>query len=318
MFQRFIMMMTVGVALLPMYARSDTLYLRSGVQVHGVVLNEEGNRLVVRTGDRIVRISSSSVVKIEENDRDGAFDHEAARKALEEREKQLLEETGLTREQRQEIDALIRHLADPDPVVQGDARRSLTTMAAAPEIFEYLKNQLPSWLPVHIAQLLDVVASAGGMRAGDTLLEYAMHPDPAVRGVSVELLGVIQHRNALEIMLRGLLDHEPVVRMAACAALAAIGAREATPMLIDNLRHANPGVNNYAAEALVVIWGDNESAAALKTAEEWLQFWHAHQESVPRTVDLESLEPLVDKDARFHYCCVYMPRMALHNTVIVV
>ncbi len=293
---------TASIALLTMTVWSDTLYMRSGVQVHGVVLREEGNRLVVRTGGRVVRLPRDSVMKIEENNKDGSFDQEAARKALEEREKQLLEETGLTREQRQEIDALIRHLADPDPVVQGDARRRLTTMAAEKEVFEYIQNQISSWLPVHIAHILDILASAGGMHAGDTLLEHATHPDPTVRGMSIELLGIIQHKNALETMLRGLLDHEPTVRMAACAALAAIGAREATPLLIDNLQYADPGVNNYAGEALAVIWKDNDTATTLKTAEEWLQFWNAHQESVPRTIDLESLKPLVDEHARFEYC----------------
>lgn len=299
---RLLFLLACCCAFFSLQSWSDTLHLRTGVQVHGVVLGEEGNRLVVRTGDRIVRIPRDSVLRIDENDKDGSFDRRAAQKALEAREQELFEQTGLTREQREEIRVLIRRLDDSDPVVRGEARRTLTVKAGDLPVFTYITEMLPSILPVYVPSALEVLVDAGGMRARDALYAHVTHLDYNVRGAALELLGVIGDEGAVETMMRGLLDHAPPVRMAACSGLAAVRAREATPLLIENLEHADLRVQNYVREALTVLWSDGETVVAFDSAEEWRQFWNENRESVPATIDIESLEPLVDEHARFEYC----------------
>lgn len=283
-------------------ASGDTLYLRSGIQIHGIVQHKEGEHLVVRIGDRIVRIPSDSVLRIEENDNDGSFDREAAERAVENREQELLAETGLTREQRERLNMLIRRLDASDPATRGEARRELIQQVENPKVFAYIRNRLPAILPNYLPGIFEVLAAVNPLEAQEIIREYTTHPNYVVRGSAIELLGVIHDKGSLELILRGLLDHTYLVRMSACAALATIGVHEATPLLIDNLEHADLRVGNYAHQALMIIWEQDEQAAELKTPHEWREFWDLRRDSVPITVDLETLEPLVAEDADFDYC----------------
>ncbi len=283
-------------------ALADTIHMQSGVKFDGVVLREEGDRLVVQVDKRTVRVQKNEVATVEKNDKDGSFNREAAKQAAAERDRQITEETGLTAEERRAIDEHLRALTDPDPVVRGEAKRALLAMASEKNLFPYLEKMLVSMLPWSVPAVLSILAEVDPTAAQPIIRSFTTATEENARAAAVELLGITLDKASLSLMMRGLLDHTVVVRLAACTALAAIGAKEATPMLIDNLSHADLSVKKYAHEALSAIWSEGETKVAFDAVEEWNTFWEGQRANTPGTVDIQSLEPLVPPDTKFEYC----------------
>ncbi len=282
---------------------ADTFFLRSGVPVHGRLVRTDETHYYVQSGEREIRLLRTDVARIEENDNDGTLDRDAIEQRLEERERELYERTGLTREERDAIQELVRLLDDNDPVTSGDARRKLTAMAEDARVFGYIESLLPAILPVYLPTLLRVLAQADSAKALVVMRDYVSYPEQNTRASAVELLGVLRDESALPLMMRGLLDHEPVVRLAACTALAAIGAKEATPLLLANYNHPDLRVESYVREALSIIWNiDDAEEQGLTSKEDWEALWNENSLDVIITVDTSTLEPLVEPGTRFHPC----------------
>jgi len=282
---------------------ADTFFLSGDVPVHGKLLRTDDNYYHISIGDRTKRIPKKSVKRIEENEKTGAFDLKAAKEKAAKRQQELTEETGLTKEQRDAIENIILKLNSDDASVVGKARRDLTEMCKEEKVYIYISNMVPTQSPVFIRELLVVLTNADSARTQPLLQQFTTYEDEFTRAKCLELLGVMRDSSSLSLMMRGMLDHEPVVRLAACTALTAIGAKEATPLLLDNFNQADLRIQNFAREALPLIWkaelGETEP---FKTLEEWKTFWDAQSPSIVKTVNIEGLEPLVPPGTRYSPC----------------
>jgi hypothetical protein len=282
---------------------ADTFYLNGEVAVHGKLVRTDDKFYYIEIGGRPRRIPKQSISLVEQNEKDGSFDLEEAKKQAELRQQQITEETGLTQEQRDEIDKLIRELNSENGAEVGNAHRTLVEMCKNENVYRYIFTLVPSEAPHFIKKLVVILTEVDPVKVKPLLVEFATHAEQETRAQCIELLGVIRDASSLILMMRGMLDHEPVVRLAACSALTAIGAKEATPLLLSNFDHADLRVENYAREALAVMWkaelGDKEP---FKTLEEWQKFWAEQSPSVPKTVDLETLEPLVPPGTSYSPC----------------
>lgn len=283
-------------------AMADTIHMKSGVRIEGKVLRTEGGRVVVQTGPRVVRLREDEIALIEENEKDGSFDREAAKRAAAARDKELTEQYGLTGEERQWIMNQIAALTNPDPVKRGEAWRALVAKAGEKDIFAFLRDTATSSLPWAVPSLLQIMAEIDPGRTRLVARILVTNPEEHARAAAVEILGLTADTDSLVLMMRGMLDHTAVVKMGACTALAAIKAKEATPLLILRLNDADLRVEKYAREALAVIWNISQEDATAKTKADWESFWLEQSPAVLVTVDLESLEPLVPPGTRFEHC----------------
>ncbi len=284
---------------------ADTFFLNGEVAVHGTLLRSDDKFHYIDIGGRQQRIPKKSIKHIEKNDKTGAFDLEAAKKRVERKQQRLTEETGLTHEERIEIDRLIFTLKADNAADANQARRTLTTMCAEEKVYVYIAKLVEdvNFEPFLTKVLLVVLTEADAVRAIPLLQTFATYVDGDVRAQCLELLGVHRHVSSLTLMMRGMLDHVPVVRLAGASALAAIGAKEATPLLLKNFNHPDLRVENYAHEALAVIWkAELGDAEPFKTLDEWQNFWNEQSPAVLKTVDIEGLEPLVEPGTHYQQC----------------
>lgn len=282
---------------------ADTFFMNGDVPINGKLLRTDDKFYYIDIGGRPKQLPKKSITRVEENDKTGAFDLKAARERAARREQQITERTGLTKEQRDEISSLILALSSDDKVEVGNARRKLAEMCQEENVYAYIAEMVPSEAPHFIVELIRILTQVDPVRAKPLLLEFATYKEQNTRAQCLELLGLIRDTSSLTLMMRGMLDHEPVVRLAACTALTAIGAKEATPLLLDNFNHNDLRVQNFAHEALAVIWkaelGDKES---FKTLEEWQGFWNAQSPAIVKTVNIEGLEPLVPPGTQYSQC----------------
>lgn len=284
---------------------ADTFFLNGEVAVHGTLLRSDDKFHYIDIGGRQKRIPKKSIKHIEKNDKTGALDLEAARKRVERKQQQLTEETGLTHEERIEIERLIFTLRADNAAEANQAKRTLTGMCAAEKVYRYIAGLVEdvNFDPFLTRVLLVVLTDADAALTIPLLQTFATYVDEGVRAECLELLGIHRHVSSLTLMMRGMLDHQPVVRLAGASALAAIGAKEATPLLLKNFNHPDLRVENYTREALGIIWkaelGDTEP---FKTLEEWQNFWNEQSPAVLKTVDIEGLEPLVEPGVSYSQC----------------
>ena len=298
-----IIAMLLGALILSLPGVADTFLLNGEVTVHGKLLRSDDKFHYIDIGGRQKRLPKKSVKLVEKNDKDGSFDLQAAKKRAEERQQQITEETGLAKEQRDEIARLILTLNSDDSLKKGDARRKLAEMCQDAKVYTYIANQVPSEAPHFMVELLAILAQADPVRTQPLLQEFATYMEQNVRAECLELLGLMRDAPSLTLMMRGMLDHESVVILAACSALTALGAKEATPLLLDKFNHADLRVQNFAREALAILWktelGDKKP---FETLGDWQQFWNEQSASVQKTVNLETLEPLVPPGTYYSQC----------------
>ena len=282
---------------------ADTFLLNGEVPVHGKLLRSDDKFHYIDIGGRQKRLPKKSVKLLEKNDKDGSFDIEAARERAAKRQQQITEETGLTKAQRDEIARLILALNSEDGLERGDARRKLIEMCEDAKVYTYLAKQVPTEGPQFMLELIAILTQVDPVRANPLLKEFATYEEQNVRAECVELLGLIRDSSSLSLIMRGMLDQQPVVILAACTALTALGAKEATPLLLDKFNHTDLRVQNFAREALAVLWktelGDREPFEALG---DWNQFWNEQSASVSKTVNIETLEPLVPPGTHYSKC----------------
>lgn len=284
------------------YASSDTILMKNGVQITGLVQREAGDFLVLSVGDRTVRVRKNEVHAVEKNDLDGALDLEAVQREAEAQDKALTEQTGLNRSQREEVLMYVGRLADPDATKAREARRALLAMGAKMDLFPFIEFILPSYLPNTVCLVLKILGELAPDRAQPLFREYVFSPDEHVRSVCIQLLAGSQDDGSLELILRGMLDHTNTVKISACKALAETGAQEATPLLLACYSHADARVEHNAREALSRIWSGDAGKVVFNSREEWESFWEANRESVQTSVDLAALEPLVPPGTRHPGC----------------
>jgi len=277
-------------------ALADTLHLKSGVTIDGVVTTRPDGIYEVRAGDRVVLYRPEEVERIERNSRTGHYDEAAARARIAEREEALLRETGLTREQRQRVAQLLRQLSGPGGGRMA-ARDALAALQEEWDVFAYLARELSRMTPRNRAPVLGVLYHIDPQRALPYVRTALRDSYGPVRAEAILMLAHADERGQVPEIARGLADHRLEVQAAAIQALVQLEARNATPALISLLNHPEQWLGNTSKQALESLWAGRLPDDPLRTAEAWEAFWARN--SVTGAIRLDALAPLSDERDEF-------------------
>jgi hypothetical protein len=286
-------------ALLAVSVPADTLYLKTGVPVDGIVTELPNGLLQVQAGDNTVIYRPDEIDSIEENGKTGRFDKEAAMAEWAERDKELTAETGLNAEQRAKVEALMYDLKSDDRAERARARDQLNALQEKMDVYRYiaylypgLSHRLAPWVleamfTLDPARVVPVVRG----EIDDTYYE--------TRAMAITLAAVLEDRSAIPVIMRGLVDHKSEVQTQAALALAHLRAREATPALVALLQGPDPGLRTNVQNALLALWGDAVSDPAPRGYDAWDAFWKSQEAQVGGAVTLAALEPLIAPEKEF-------------------
>ena len=276
---------------------ADTIYLKNGVQVDGKVTTTNEGLLKLQVGDRTVIYRPSEVSSIEQNDRSGVLDREAAVARWQERNAEMTRLTGLDDEQRMRVKNLLYKLQREDE--RPAAQRELVALQEQMDVFRYLEYRFPGLSDRLSPWALEIMAYIDAKRALPTLREALEKNIYATRAKAIEILGKIGDRESTAFIARGLVDHAPEVRFSAAYALAALKSRQATPALIDLLQDGDRRVRNASMDALRALWADVIGQETYNTTEQWEALWAAQSGTVPGSIKLAALSPLVPPEEEF-------------------
>lgn len=291
------MLLTLTAAVACGMSTADTIHLKTGVRVDGQVLERSETGLRIRVGNRESFFPHDSVARIEENDKTGGIDIERLRREAEARLRQKELETGLTADQRRQVEETIAMLGSDSTAQQGVALERLRNMNERLPIFRYLADDLTELMPWHAVGVMGVLVKLDPEAAAEVLRTQVRRDSGMCRAKALELLGVCGHYKSTNYMVRGLVDHDDQVRVAAARALGRLGVKSATPPLLEALSSGDQRARLAAREALEQIWAaDNASFA---DAAGWESFWISKRASTPSPYGGESIEPLVPPGTYF-------------------
>ena len=283
-------------------AGADTIIMKNGVQIEGIAGNDVNGILDVSIGGRKVRLRRDEIHSVEKNDKDGNLDMNALQEEAARQDGNLSEETGLDRRQRDRVLKYLAMLTDPDAAKVGEARKALIAMGAEMDLFPFVKLILPSYMPNTIHAMLKILFEVDPAKTQPLAGAYVFFPAEQVRGLSLELLAQTGSGETLNLAMRGMLDHASMVRYSACKALAMIKGKEATPLLLRYFDNQDLRFQNNVRQALSQIWSRELGESKPETQEAWETFWHSQEGNVPKTVVIETLEPLVPPGTHFPGC----------------
>jgi hypothetical protein len=280
-------------------AAADTVHMKNGVQIDGVVLQQTAEKIVLDVDGRRVIVRAGEVRSIEKNDKTGALDRQKIIEEARLRDQRLTRITGLNGKQRTEVKNLMGGFLSNSDHERMETRQTLIAMAAEMDIFRFLDHCLPGLLPRYVPDTMTVMAELNPGRAKLAIRDELDNPDAACRARALELLGELLDVNHAEQMARGLLDHDPEVRAAAAIALARVNARKATPLLLDGLDDASPRARNACRLALERLWADSGGGEELTDAAAWRSFWERNTSKAPGSWTTARLDPLVEPGTHF-------------------
>jgi len=269
-------------------AAADTLYLKTGVAVHGKVTDKGNGVFELEAGGRKVMYRAKDVVSVEKNDKTGVRSWDEVEAKVESRLEKMERLTGLTLEQRTRVDRLVADLATASPAQMQQIRETFIQLHQDWGLAKYFKWTFgfskPPWL------LVAMVWIEPG-EAIPILQEAAENPYFETRARAIELLGRLGHRDSAPLVARGLMDHTFDVKLAAIYALGNLNSRAATPALIEMIGQPDIKLANAAREALAAIWQTELGDLKPRTVSEWQDF------VAPRGgnegISLANLEPLI-------------------------
>lgn len=291
----------VSLVAMAVAAGADTIYLKTGVTVDGVIQKREDGKLIVKTGSRTVAFREQEVVKIEENDKTGAFDKKAAMERAKRREAELEAETGLPTKQRKEVQRILRKFLLDPPEEHERAKRYFVRLYKSVDFFPYFDLCIDSMFPPVVKGMLDVMYEVDAVRAVPTVRKVATFSDPGVREAAIHILGRVQDVQSRELVARALIDDDLGVRLAGTYAAETLKLIEATPLLLANLHQHNPSLQNASKKALSAIWSTEQQAVAFDDRNEWQAFWQANADRVPNALEPSMLLPLVPPGTMYEY-----------------
>lgn len=291
----------VGLFLAATPSFADTIHLKGGIPIDGVVEVKIGDVYTVRTGNRKIMLHEEEILTVESNDRDGSLNLEVIKEEVRRRDEELVNLTGLNAVQRMEVDMALEMLYSDNEEMSNDGRRKLLAMREKVDIYPYMAHIFPDMHPANMARALLIMFELASEKVRPLLSERATHPEENLRAACVRLLGEVPSPTPaeLELMVRGLADHQETVRVAACNGLTLVGCREATPMLIRVMRAGNPVVDIPAKAALSAAWSSPEQAVSFDDLKGWSTFWQEHAAQVPLAYDPERVVPLVEPGVTF-------------------
>lgn len=278
---------------------ADTIHMKNGTPVDGVVESRSEGMLTVRVGKRRVRLREDEVQLIEENDRDGSFNLDAAREEAKRRDAELSAQTGLNYQQRMAVDAALEMLFSDLEDMSADGRRKLIEMQKTSDLLPYMLLFFSDMYSQKRARLLRLIFEFNPEKVRPLLSQHACDPEETLRAACLELMGKVGEHNPaeVELLVRGLADEKDAVRLAACRGLAAARSRKATPMLIHALRGSDLRVQNLSRDALTAAWSTPEAVVRFEKADEWAVYWDQHAASVPTEYFPDRVVPLVEPGA---------------------
>jgi hypothetical protein len=298
LFGAFSMILCVCALCVPS-AGADTVTMNNGTRIDGQVQEKPGGRMVVIVDGRSIELRPEEVAQVEKNEKTGGLDQAALEARRAERDRRHLEETGLTLEQRMEVMELMRNLQSSDSKLKERSREALLAKGKELDLFQFFELYVRGLSPRFIPAVLEVLCTFDAPRAIPLVREHCLHVDANTRITAITLLSKEQDYNSVELIARGLLDHEPDVQIAASNALAALRARETTPILLDNLQSADARVRYVSRHALARIWSEPDAPVDFETHEEWAAFWASEAKAVDNPITTAGLEPLVKPGERF-------------------
>ena len=278
------------------WASADTVLMKDNVTYDGKVISKDGGLIRMQSGDHEVVLPMDDVANVETNDKTGpVINYEEIERAAKERDNDLVEKTGLEARDRSAVDELLQLLFLGDESTSKGARRSLLDMVKDKNPYRYLEMWLPAILPTRLAPLLEVMFEMNPEGMRETLKQTALSPSETARAASLRLLGKLKDKSALELMKRGMADHNPEVRIAAAQGVQALGAREATPLLLKALTGDDMRVQNASRDALSALWTEpgKEPLNFLQNSG-WNDFWKTKAATVPDAWNPDATEPLVE------------------------
>ena len=272
-------------------ATADTLYLKTGITVHGKVTDRGNGVVELETGGRTVLYRSKDVVSVEKNSKTGVRTSEEIETRVEIRLAEMERLTGLTLEQRNRVDRLIGELATSSPSQVQKIRDTFVQLHSDWGLTQYFKwtfrYSKPPWLLVAM-----VWVSPG--EAIPILQEAAENPFFETRARAIELLGRLGHRESTSLIARGLVDHKFDVKLAAVYALGNLGSTAATPALVEMIGQPDIKLSNASRESLAAIWQGEVGEDPPQTVTEWNTFLEG--KSLGSSISLTNLEPLIPPD----------------------
>ena len=286
-------------ALLGASAIADTIYLKNGVRFDGIAtpVPDQPGFYRVKTGERTLIYRESEIREIEKNDRTGKLDREALLARWEEKNRALTGETGLTAEQRRQVRGLMSELKSESVPHRLAVREKLIGLQAEFDVYGYLLTLYPELSTLMAPNVLEAMYYLDGVRSAALLKESAQSNYFGTRVMAIELLARSGAREALDLIVRGLADHQNPVKIAAAYAVANLSMKEATPALIGLLPHPDQRASNAAREALLILWAEETTESRPATVDEWKALWD--RKGAGNAFELASLEPLSPEEEEF-------------------
>lgn len=276
-------------------ANADTLYLKDGTTLDGSVHKPNDNSYVLTVGKSSVTFPSEEVVKFEKNDKVGDYDYNRINPLAVKHAEDMKELTGLTEEQKEEVQNMLTPLGSDDPVVRAEAMQALIEKNKQFSIGKFLSSAASSSTAQIAANVLEVLVKIDPAIAKETLRDRAYDMEPEVRGRALQLMGKSGDTESLTTIAAGLRDHAGEVRIAAAEALGFAGDKRATPALLEQLSNPDKQLQNASMNALKAIWKDDPAAAKAESSDDWTRLWSNQAKQVAEPVALDELTPLVEE-----------------------
>ena len=290
----------LGLALLlALPATADTITLKNGVEVHGNLREIQPGVFQLETAGRVVVYRADEVARIEENDRTGGFDIEAAKERARQRDAELTEQTGLTKAQRDHVREMLHEYRGADAARRTQLLEQFKEMQQEVDVFRYIVFYKQALSNNIVPPALDALYTLDPLRSRTVLAEYAQDSYYGNRAKALQLLGHVGDTQYVPLVMRGLADHELEVQAQAAVALARLGVREATPAILEVMQRGDVHTRHAAAQALAALWRDVAGEAVPDTPNAWAAFVSEHQQEISGPVRLAALEPLVAPHEEF-------------------
>ena len=275
------------------FSFADTFTLKNGITFDGKIIEESSNGIyTIQVGKKIFKYTKDEIANIEKNDKTGEINLDDAQKEWEQKDKLLTEKTGLNKEQRAAVEALISKIQWGEEVDRVTAKNSLLELQKTMDIFPYLEYYLPSYSPTTTPYILEILFKINKDKTIKILREKILDSAPTVRGKAIELMAIAKDIESYPLIIRGLVDPDTDVCIITNYAIAHIGLKSVTPVLIENLNHPEPRIANSSKEALNNLWKAELNNKKIDSLEEWKSFWEQHKNEVT--------EPIIYKLSLIH------------------
>lgn len=278
-------------------ANGDTVFFKDGSSLDGRASQPNPNSVRIEFGDgNSMTFMASEVERIERNDKMPRGGLQRENPLAAQRQQELFERTGLTAEQRAEVRALLQELKSEASETRVNAHRKLVARGQDMNVFQFLEVSLPYLTKIYVPGVLQVLVDLDTERALPVLTDRAHDVVPESRGMALELLGRVQARDRLDVIARGMVDHDPVVQISAAKGFAHAGDKRATPVLLEGMKSNDRRVQNACQSALAAIWSTPERTVAFESPDEWRSYWAGHAGGVSNALSPAGVKPLIEPE----------------------